>query len=140
MKNEGITVAPVHPSSVTGSVLTLGIAGGKIDQDTFAGTLNHTGGLKFTRGNTTVTLTDLVLNTQTKQVTGAVNGNSLPIFDLNLASLKHAREPRHTVIGTSIFLAMTPEAANALNTGLGVTSFKSGQKFGVATVAVAVKS
>jgi hypothetical protein len=140
LKKEAITVGPVAPASVTKTVLVLPINGGQIAMARFAGTLNHSGGLAFCHHSKSVTLTDFVMNTNTKQLTATVGGKSLPAFDLNLASLKRASEPHRTIIATNIELTVTPKAASALNSGLGVTTFNSGQAFGVATLVIQVKS
>ena len=62
---------------------------------------------------------------------------SVPIFDLNLASPKHASGPHGTVVASNIKLTVTPQAATALNSGLGVSTFKAGMNFGIATLTVA---
>jgi hypothetical protein len=113
MQNEGITIAPVPPTTVTKTVLSFPISGGKIAVTKFVGTLNHRGGLTFTHNGKSVKVTDLVLDTQTKQATATVGGKSLPFFDLNLASFTHATEPLHTVVASNITLTLTSDAASA---------------------------
>ncbi len=140
LKKGAITVAPVPPASVTKNVLVFPISGGRIVVATFAGTLNHSGGLAFCHHGKSVALTNFVMNTRRKRLTATVGGKSLPIFDLKLASLKRAREPHRTIVATNIGLTVTPRAASALNSGLGVTTFKGRQYFGVATLVVQVKS
>ena len=127
------------PASVSKTVLVLPINGGQITVATFAGTLNHSGGLAFCHHSKSVTLTKLVMNTHTKQFTGSAGGKTMPIFDLNLASLRHASEPHRTIVATNIGLTVTPRGASALNSALGVTTFKARQAFGVATLLVQVK-
>lgn len=139
LKKEAITVAAVSPASVTKNVLLFPISGGQIVPATFAGTLNHSGGLAFCRHSKSVTVTNFVMNTHTKRLTATVGGKSLPMFNLNLASLKHAREPHRTMIATNIGLMVTPRGAGALNRGLGVTTFKAGQVFGLATPVIQFK-
>jgi hypothetical protein len=116
------------------------ISGGQIVVAKFAGTLNHSGGLTFRHDGKTVTLTRFVMNTDTKHLTAAVGGRSLPIFDVNLASLERASEPHGIVVATNVELTVTSNAATALNSGLGVTTFTGGQPFGVASLIIAVKS
>ena len=64
----------------------------------------------------------------------------MPIFDLNLASLKRASAPHGTVVESDIKLTVTSQAASDLNSGLGVSTFKGGKNFGIVTLTVAVKS
>jgi hypothetical protein len=134
-----ITLTAVPPSSAVRSVQTFPIHGGHIVATTFTGTISHAGGLTFSHNRKRVTMTNFVINTQTKQLTASVAGRSLPSFNLNLASLRHASEPHRTMIATNIKLTVTSNAARALNDGLGVTTFKAGQYFGVATLVVAFK-
>lgn len=135
-----ITLKSVPPSSALKSVHVFPISGGNLVAATFSGSLNHTGGLTFSHNRKRVTLTNFVINTQTKRLTAAVGGKSLLSFNLNLASLKHKIEPHRTVIATNMKLTLTPNAARALNGGLRVTIFQAGQYFGVATLVVALKS
>lgn len=130
----------MSPASITKTVLLFPISGGQIVAATFAGTLNHSGGLTFCHHSKKVTLTNFVMNTHTKRLTATVGGKPMPAFDLNLASFKHASEPHRTIIATNIGLMVTPKAASALNSGLGVTTFKGQQAFGVATLLVQTKS
>jgi len=132
-------VAPVAPATAKKIVLVFPVSGGQIVVATLAGTVDHTGGLTFSHNGKSVTLTNFIVDTSTKQLTATVGGQSVPIFDLNLASLKRASGPGGTVVATNIKLTTTPQAASALNSGLGVTSFKGGMNFGIATLTVAVK-
>ena len=61
----------------------------------------------------------------------------MPVFDLNLASSRHASGPHGTVVASNIKLKVTSQTAGALNSGLGVSTFKAGMKFGIATLTVA---
>jgi hypothetical protein len=139
LKKEGISVGAVSPASVTKGVFQIPISGGQIVPATFAGTLNHSGGLAFCRHSKSVAVTNLIMNTNTKRFTATVSGRSLPIFKLNFASLKHSTEPRRTMVATNIGLMVTPRAASTLNRRLGVTTFKAGQYFGIATQVIQFK-
>jgi hypothetical protein len=103
-----------------------------------AGTIDHSGGLTLSHAGKSVTLTSFIVNTETKQLTATAGGQSLPVFDLNLASIKRANGPNGTVIASNIGLNLTEQAASALNSGLGVSTFKAGLNFGIATLTVAV--
>jgi hypothetical protein len=102
---------------------------------TLAGTVHHTGGLTFSHSGKTVTLANLIINTNTEQFTATIGGQSMPIFDLNLASPTPASDG--TVVASNIKLTETPQAATALNSSLGVSTFKAGMDFGTATLTVA---
>jgi hypothetical protein len=136
LKHAGITVTAVAPATAK-TTLLFPVNGGQIVVATLVGTVHHTGGLTFSHNGKSVTLTNFVINTNTKQLTATVGGQSMPIFDLNLASSKRASGPHSTVVESNIKLTVTPQAAIALNSGLGVSTFKAGINFGIATLTVA---
>ena len=136
LKQAGIAVTAIAPATAK-TTLLFPVSGGQIVVATLAGTVYHTGGLTFSHGGKSVMLTNFVINTNTKQLSATVSGKSVPIFDLNLASPKRASGPQNTVVASNIKLAVTPQAATALNSGLGASTFKSGMNFGIATITVA---
>lgn len=139
LKQNGITVAPVAPATAK-KALVFPVSGGRITVATLAGTVNHTGGLTFSHSGKSVQLTSFTINTTTKQLTALAGGQRVPILNLDLASLKRASGPNGTVVARNIKLTLTSQAASALNSGLGVSIFKAGLPFGVATLTVAVKT
>jgi len=139
LKHAGITVTGVAPATAKTTWL-FPVSGGSIVVATLVGTVDHTGGLTFSHSGKSVTLSNPVVNTSTKQLTATVNGQSVPIFNMNLASLKRAAGPKGTVVASNIKLTVTSQAASTLNSGLGVSTFKGGTNFGIATLTVAVKS
>jgi hypothetical protein len=136
LKHAGITVTAVAPATAK-TTLRFPVSGGQIVVATLAGTVDHTGGLTFSHIGKSVTLTNFVVNTSTKQLTATVGGQSMPIFDLNLAALKRASGGHRTAVASNIKLTVTSQAATALNSGLGVSTFKGGMNFGTATLTVA---
>lgn len=138
LKQNAITVTPIAPASAkTGLVFP--VSGGQIVVASLAGTVDHTGGLSFSHSGKSVQLTSFIINTTTKQLTALAGGQRVPILNLDLAALKRASGPNSTVIASNIKLTLTSQAATALNSGLGVSIFKAGLPFGVATLTVAVK-
>ncbi len=142
LKKAGITVAAVAPATTKthNTILTFPATGGKIVVATVVGTVDDTGGLTFSHNGKSVKLTNFIVDTNTKQLTAEVGGTRVPLFDLNLASLKHASAPHGTVVASDIKLTVTSQAASTLNSGLGVSTFKGGENFGVVTLTIAVKS
>jgi hypothetical protein len=136
-KHAGITVHAVAPATAK-TTLRFPVSSGQIVIATLIGTIYHTGGLTFRHSGNRVTLTNFVINTKTKQLTATVSGRSIPIFNLQLTWYKRARGPRGTIIARNIKLTVTSQAATALNSDLGgVSTFKSGMNFGIATSTVA---
>ena len=136
LKQAGIAVTAIAPATAK-TTLLFPVSGGQIVVATLAGTVDHTGGLIFSHSGKSVTLSTFVINTNTKRLTANVGGRSQPIFDLNLASLKRASGPHGAVVASHIKLTVTSRAATALNSGLGVSTFKAGMNFGIATLVVA---
>lgn len=132
LKQVGITLTAVAPARGN-AALRLPVSGGQVVVSTLAGTVDHTGGLAFSHRGKGVTLTNFVIKTKTKHLNAILGRRSMRIFDLNLASPKRG-SGRHGTIVESIKLTVTPHAATALNSGLGVSTFKAGQNFGIATL------
>lgn len=136
LRHAGITVSAVAPASAE-TTLLFPVSGGQIVIASLAGIIDHTGGLTFRHGGKSVTLTSFVINTDARQLTATISGVSVPVFELNLASSRRADGPRGTVIASNIKLMMTTWTATTLNSGLGVSTFKAGMKFGIASLTVA---
>lgn len=135
-KHAGITVTAVAPATAK-TTLLFPVSGGQIVVATLVGTVDHTGGLIFSHSGKSVTLTNFVINTNTKQLTATAGVRSMRIFDLNLASPKRVSRPPGTVVASNIKLTVTSQAATVLNSGLGVSTFKAGMNFGIATLTLA---
>jgi len=136
LERTGVTVAAIAPATGKKKLL-LPISGGQLVIATLVGTVDHIGGLIFSHSGNNVTFTNFVINTNTKQVTATIGEQSIPVFDLNLASLKRASGPYGTVTASNIKLAVTSQAATALDSSLGVRIFKAGMHFGIAMLTVA---
>jgi hypothetical protein len=135
LKHTGITITAVAPATAN-RTLRFPVSGGQITVKTLAGTVDHTGGLTFRQSGKSVRLTNLIINTQTKQLTAAVSGHSMPVFDLNHVRPEHVGSRHSTVVASDIKLTVTPQAASALNGDLGVTTFETGMNFGIARLTV----
>jgi hypothetical protein len=139
LKQAGIAITPVAPATAH-TVLLFPVSGGQVVVATLAGTIEHSGGVILSHEGKSVQLADFTIDTNTKQLTALVAGQRVPIFELNLASLKRATGPNGTVIASNIRMTLTAQAATALNSALGLSTFVPGLPFGVATVTVAVKA
>jgi len=135
LRHAGITLTPIAPATAK-ATLHFPVSSGQIAVATLAGTVDHTGGLTFRHSGKSVTLTNIVINTKTKHLTATVGGKSMPVFGLNLASHNRTSGP-HSAVVSDIKLTVLSRAATALNSGLGVNTFKAGQNFGIATLHVA---
>jgi hypothetical protein len=136
LKHAGVTVTAVAPATAA-RTLRFPVSGGQIAVKTLTGTVDHAGALTFRHSGKSVTLTNLVINTKTKQLTATAGGQSIPIFDLNHARTKHVGSRHGTIVAGNIKLNVTSQAATALNSELGVATFKTGMNFGTARLVVA---
>ena len=89
LTTNGIGVAPLAPATLSNGVVTLPIAGGRIDPATLRGFVVHRGGLRFTKGNRSLALRHFVV-TSTRR--GAFLDAATPIRHCRRAS--HARRGR----------------------------------------------
>jgi hypothetical protein len=135
LKQAGVTITAIAPATEKAALL-FPVSGGQIVVATLAGTVRHSGGLTFRHGGKSVTLTNLIINTNTKHLTAMVGGRSMPVFGLDLASPAGASRRHTTVVASNIKLTVLSPAATALNSGLGVRTFRTGLSFGVATLTV----
>ena len=140
LKTAGIKVKPVALANTKSAALIFPESGGSITVATLQGTIEHTGGLTLSHEGKSVTLTSFIIDTTSKQLTAMVSGQRVPIFDLNLASIKRLSGVGGTIIASNIKMTLTSQAQSSLNSGLGVTGFTTGQPFGIATLTVAIKT
>ena len=137
LKENEITVTAVAPAKVK-TVLLLPTTGGHFIVSSATGTIEDSGGIKLSHAGKSVQLTGFVVDTESKQVTAIVAGKRVPVFALTLKSLAHTTGPSGTAVFSGVKLTLTEETASALNGGLGVSVFKTGQEFGIATLTIAV--
>ena len=135
LKRTGITVTAVAPATAK-RALRFPVSGGQVTVKTLAGTVAHTGGLTFRHSGKSVRLTNLVINTQTKQLTAAVSGHSMPVFDLNHVRPKRVGGRHGALVARNVKLTVSSQAATALNRDLGVSTFRTGMSFGIARLTV----
>ncbi len=138
LAKSGVTIAPIAPATAK-KALIFPVSGGQVAVATLAGTIQHTGGLKFSRAGKSVEMTSFIVDTSSKQVTAIVDGQRIPILDLSLSSVKRASSTSGALVASDITLTVTPQTASTLNQGLDVELFQAGLPFGVATITIAVK-
>ncbi len=118
------------------------VTGGALDLANAKGEILHSGGLKFAKGETTVTVSGFIIDTTgtTPVLTGlaAVNGSvvgRIPLFDIGLPSTLTLPLPEKRRFSLSdVTLKLRAEAAGALNTAFSVTAFTAGLDIGTAAV------
>jgi hypothetical protein len=61
LSNNGISVAALSPATISNGVVTLPVAGGRVNPNTLRGFVRHRGGLRFTKGNRSLSLRHFTL-------------------------------------------------------------------------------
>ncbi len=125
LKKNGVKVLKVSPATVKNRKATLPVSGGSLDPTTGAGTVEHSGGIKFKRGKKTATVNTLVLETSTSSLKAKVAGKNM-----KLASVKGVTLTRNG-FGANVSvssLKLTGKAAKQLNKKLGFTGKKKNKK------------
>jgi hypothetical protein len=130
----GVSVTPVDPAKANedGSI-SFPITGGSLGDP--RSTIEHSGGLSFAAGATTLTATDFVVTTKGARgvLTATVGDAQVPLLKLDLRKAQAGRSGAATTLAP-IAATLTKEAAGALNATFGVSAFKAGLPIG--TVAV----
>jgi hypothetical protein len=133
LRENKVKVAPVDPAAPGGDGIAFPITGGDVDSESLAGTIEHSGGLAFSAGGTTVELTDFVVDTRAGTLTATVGGAQVPILSLDLSGLERSMRGG-AIVASGIEATLTGEAAKALNDAFGVTIFDEGLAIGDVTV------
>ena len=136
LQSEGITLTPAEGTLVNGDgTLGFPITGGRVNAGTLAGRIGHDGGITLTEGDTSVSLTDFVIDTRKATLSARVNGGDdrVAILALDLAS------PDVTIDGKDVTVAgvtatLMKAAADALNAAFSTSAFSEGLTIGEATV------
>jgi hypothetical protein len=149
---DALTALEVKPSALSGSYLYgsyayFPIFGGALDLENAKGEILHSGGLKFKKGDVSVTLAGFSIDTTgaAPVLTGlaAVNGDvvgRIPIFNVVLPEGFSVPLPESSSLRLSdVKLTLTETAAGALNASFGVTAFAAGLDIGTARVHSSVR-
>jgi hypothetical protein len=129
LQSLGIAAAPIGSDS-----LSFPITGGRVNTRTYAGSIEHSGGIALSRGATRVELTDFTIGIDgTPELTALVGGQRVPILTVDLAALQASVRGR-TITLSGAALKLTAAAAGALNQAFGTTAFTEGLLLGTATV------
>jgi hypothetical protein len=121
LKKNGVKVLKVSPATLKNRTVGLPVSGGSLDPTTGAGTVEHSGAIKFKRGKKTAAVNTLVLESATSSLKAKVAGKTM-----KLASVKGYTFSRNG-FGTNVkitALKLTGKAAKRLNKKLGFTGKK----------------
>jgi hypothetical protein len=130
----GVEAAPVDPAGAASGGLSFPITRGKLDAKSFAGRVAHSGGIRLSKGSTSVELTAFTINVDSDpDLTALLGGQRVSILNLDLSQLDaQVRGRRITLAG--VRATLTGDAAQALNGAFSTTAFSEGLLLGTATV------
>lgn len=130
LKKNGVAVTPVKPAKVKRGAIAFPITGGNLDPKTGAGTLRHSGGLKFRAGKAKLVTKSFIVKTGKGNVlSGLVGGNRVNLLKLDLAKAKIKRDGLGIAV-SKVGVSLTGTAAKALNATFGVKLFKAKMRLG----------
>jgi hypothetical protein len=130
----GVSVAPIKPAKAGKSGIAFPITSGRVNAKTLAGSIGHSGGLRFAKGPTVVNLRRFRINIdKSPDLTAALGSKRVSILKLDLSKATVTKGKR-TVKVAGVKAALTAGAAKALNTAFGTDALKKGTPIGTATV------
>jgi hypothetical protein len=135
----GVTVTPLRPAKVRSGGIAFPITAQRLDGETYAGRIAHSGGLRLAAGDTRVRLRNFVIRIdETPDLTArVVGGPRISLLDLDLSEADIARDGRRLRV-ENVKATLSDEGAAALNGAFG-TSFEEGLPIGTATVETKLK-
>ncbi len=128
-----IQVAPIAPATAGDAGIAFPITGGSVEAETLAGTIEHSGGLRFSAGGVDLDLTDFVIDTTAGTLTATAAGAQVPILDVDLTGLQRS-DDGGTIVLEGITVALGADGAAALNDTFGVSLFEAGLPIGDVTI------
>ena len=129
----GVKVAPTGKASARGRHVQFPITGGSIDPASAAGTIRHTGGLRFSAGGTRVTLKNYVVKVGGRITLSAKVGKGR-VKILNLVGTPRVSRSGFGTNVRGLTAELNRTAATTLNTVFGVKAFKAGLPLGKVVV------
>ncbi len=134
LESLGIAPAPIAPATAGVDGIAFPITGGRVDTESLAGVIRHSGGISLTKDDTVVELKRFDINIDDKpDLTAKVGGDRVSILKLDLSGATiHVVDRSVTVSGVEARL--TKAAADALNGAFETTAFTPGLLLGTATV------
>ncbi len=112
LKKAKIKMTAIKPAKVSAKKAELAVTGGSVDPTNGAGTLTHSGGIKFKSGSKSVNVTAIEVNTETKTVKAKLKGKSTKLA--TLVGPAFTREGFGVNL-TAKSLKLTSAAASSLN-------------------------
>lgn len=142
------TITPIAPARIEEGTLVVPIVGGTIQKPSGTGEISLAGGMRIQTAESVVEITSLaIVNTGDRRptLTALVTMNGrfygrVALFNMQFPERPFGERPNinREIVVSDVNLTLTAQAANALNTAFGTTTFTESTSFGTATIAVTV--
>lgn len=130
LTDNGVELAPVDPATPDdGGGLTFPITGGEVEAESLAGTIDHSGGIVFTAGGTSLEATDFVIDTAAGTLTATAGEDQVVLLDVDLSALQRTDTDEGLEL-TGITTTLAADGADALNATFDVDIFEEGIPIG----------
>ncbi len=152
LAKNGVSVAPVAPAtaSTAGGGLTVSfpITNGYVavypqtSLPFIRGFVSHSGGLTFSAGKKSITVTDFMVNPGNSELYATVGGSGavVPLLDLDGSKVAMTTDSSGLIHLDGAVAKLSAPAASALNATFGVTLFTAGIPLGVAHIVAMAKA
>jgi len=147
LQQNNVMVAPVSPATADASggmvKVTFPITDGNVDiypqNDTpfIRGKVIHTGGLTFSAGGKSLTVTNFIVDPGASTLTATAGGNQVMLLDLDGSKVVVGKDSAGHVTLDGTVAKLSQAAADALNQTFGVTLFKKGIPLGTVHIVAA---
>ena len=134
LTDNGVAVAPTGTAKAAGGGVAFPITGGSVHPTLARGRIDHSGGLRFSAGGKSLTVSAFTIRLGKHPVLSAKAGSArVPLLRLSLSRAKLSRSGLDLVV-RGVRGSLTATAAKALNATFGVHLFTRGLPIGTATV------
>ncbi|MBJ7610416.1 MAG: hypothetical protein JF887_13440 [Candidatus Dormibacteraeota bacterium] len=143
LQKNGVSVAPVAPATASmangGLTVSFPITNGYVavfpqsSLPFLRGFISHDGGLTFTAGGKSITVTDFMVNPGNSELYGTVGGSGavVPLLDIDGSKVVMTTDSAGAIHLDGAVAKLSATAASALNSTFGVTLFTAGIPLGV---------
>jgi hypothetical protein len=130
----GVAASPIGRADARGARFVFPITGGKLNAETLAGKIRHSGGIRLSAGSKHLDLRRFTINVDSKpDLTAKVGDARVSILRLDLSEAKVRKRERRVVV-KNVVARLTGTAATALNDTFDVDAFSRGLELGRAKV------
>lgn len=131
---EGIDIAPIGPATAEPDGLAFPITGGRLSTSDLTGNVDHSGGIRLSKGGTVVDLTDFTIQIDADpDLVASVGPDRVSILSLDLSGAGIDIDGRDVTV-SGVEASLTKAAADALNAAFATNIFAEGLLLGTATV------